>query len=109
MTNWEFFKENNRYVLKYLKKPTIYLVDDREDNAALKRYKEAIGYYECEDNSIFVLKKFDCLAIRLHEYGHWVIVVVYFLLEVFWEFLWWGCSIRELFIKKVRKEVIKNE
>lgn len=99
MTNWEFFKKENKYALRILRNPQIIIVNQRKDDSFLFDAKEAVAYYSCDDNTIHILKQYNCVALRFHEYGHWVIEIIYTLLTVFWEFLWWGCSIRKFFLK----------
>ncbi len=70
-----------------------YPVDDFVDNA--------VACFLPKDNKICILSKHkDNLAIKIHEYGHWFFVALYFFLDELWEVIWWHFGIRKLFINK---------
>jgi hypothetical protein len=102
MTNWEFFKYNNKYIKNWLKLPRVTVINESErmNDEHLSKCPEAIGIYYSEYNKIVIIEGNNNFAVRFHEYGHWINAVIFCLLEVFWEFLWWGLSIRNLFVKK---------
>lgn len=59
----------------------------------------AVAFYLKGINEILILKGNNNIGIRMHEYGHWFNACVYSLLDIFWEFIWWGLSIRNIFVK----------
>lgn len=99
MTNWEFFKRDFKRRKARIKFPTILLVNNREDDYDFKNNPTAVGYYNANRNNITLLREHDCLPLRLHEYGHWFNYAVFQYIEIIWEFIWWGLSIRNLFVK----------
>jgi len=60
--------------------------------------KEPVALFEGDKNRIVIIKKYDCIAVRGHEYGHWFIWRIGVFLDGIWELLWWGLSLRSLFI-----------
>lgn len=97
-SNWRFFCELFWGYEKYFHPPKIKVLEKR--NEYLERYPTAWAYYEPDQRTMFILEEHDCLAVRLHEYGHWINACLYFVLEVVWEFFWWGCGLREAFRNK---------
>ncbi|MEN6421717.1 MAG: hypothetical protein ABFD76_07180 [Smithella sp.] len=74
--------------------------ETNEGDKHLRDNPEAVGYYDAEKHRIVLIKKYNNIAVRLHEYGHWLNALIYIIMEVAWEFIWWGCSVRSIFIKK---------
>jgi len=101
-SNFKFFKDTiwQQGYLPYFKVPSVLVVDERIDE--LEKHENTWAYFDSDNKRMVILKKHDCLALRLHEYGHWINVCIYFLLETLWEFIWWGCSARELFRKEAK-------
>lgn len=72
-----------------------------EDVDDLKNNPHTAGLYDSKDNTIYILFEHrKNKAILFHEYGHWVNVAIYAVLEILWEFIWWGCGLRSVFIRK---------
>lgn len=67
-----------------------------------KCLKNPVAVFEDDINRIVIIDKYDCFAVRFHEYGHWFIWRVGVFLDGIWELFWWGLSIRSLFIKEIR-------
>lgn len=99
MTSFEFFKRNNLKWLYILWLPRIVIIDERDDY--LSRYPEAWGYYDGNTNQIIIVKTFDCTAVRIHEFGHWLNARIYLFIDTLWEIPWWGLGIRNMFNRKV--------
>lgn len=100
MTNFQFFK---KYSLKWLYIPwfpAVEVIEERERSDYLMRYSDAWAYYDSEQNRIYVIKKHDCLMLRIHEYGHWFNARLYMFLDALWEFPWWGLGLRSLIDKR---------
>lgn len=100
MSDWKFFISLAKGYASYFRMPKVFIIETREDDNFLKAHKQAWAYYDPDTVRMFVLKDHNCLAVRLHEYGHWMNECIYFFLEVVWEFIWWGCGIRRLFAKE---------
>lgn len=99
MTNWQHFRKFYEAWKPWFKFPKRNIVK-AEDIEELKNNPHAVALYRVEDNSINILLEHrNNRIIFLHECGHWINVVIYAVLEISWEFIWWGCSIRNLFIK----------
>jgi hypothetical protein len=101
-SNWKFFANDiwkNGY-FPFFRLPSVRICDER--TGELEKYENTWAYFDSENKQMVILKEHDCIAVRLHEYGHWINLCVYFLLEVAWEFIWWGCSVRELFRKEAK-------
>ena len=94
MTNFKFFVGLLDGYKKYFKRPKVKVIDDRDD--LLSRNPEAWAYYEPDKRTMIILREYDNAAVRVHEYGHWINACIYFVLEIVWEFLWWGCGFRSL-------------
>jgi len=94
MSNFQFFLGLLDGYKKYFKRPKVKVIDERDD--LLARNQEAWAYYEPDSRTMFILREYDNRAVRAHEYGHWINACVYFLLEIAWEFIWWGCGFRSL-------------
>lgn len=104
MSNWKFFVSLLKMYQKYFVPPKVMILEER--NEYLEKYPDAWGYYEPEERVMRILKEFDCIPVRIHEYGHWINACVYFVLEIIWEFFWWGLGLRSIFKKrggKIRK------
>ena len=103
MTNWEHFKNDAKYYLAYFHKPTLHIITDDNDYY-LRNYmsSEAVALYRKVGNVIVIRNQYNNLFVRLHEYGHWINHLIFCTLELIWEFVWWGLSIRNLFIKRVK-------
>ncbi|MGD0022624.1 MAG: hypothetical protein ABSC54_10020 [Smithellaceae bacterium] len=99
LTNWQHFLGELKRLKCDAQPPKIILVDKREDSDFLERHPETAGYYDYHSDHIIILKEFDCLPLRLHEYGHWFNRLIFSILETFWEFPWWGLGLRSVFIK----------
>lgn len=100
MTNWQHFKNFLEAWKLYFRLPKCKIVR-AEDVDELKNNPHTVALYESKDNTINILFEHrKNRAIYLHECGHWINVVIYAVLEISWEFIWWGCSVRSLFIKK---------
>lgn len=100
VSNWKFFVKLLRGYKPYFKVPMVSLIDDRENDTTLKSNPEAWGYYNPEEVKIVLMRDRNNLPMRIHEYGHWLNCCVYFILEIIWEFFWWGLGIRGLFDAK---------
>lgn len=99
MTNWEHFKRFYKAWKPWFKFPKCRLVK-ADDFNELKDNPHAVAFYKVEDNSINILSQHKKnRAVFLHECGHWINIVIYGSLEIIWEFIWWGCSIRSIFVK----------
>ena len=66
-----------------------------------RAYPEIVAVFEAEYNCIIIFRN-DCWAVRIHEYGHWFIWRIFQFFDAIWELLWWGLSIRALFIRKAK-------
>jgi len=86
-----------------MKKPELIIIENREDDWYLKNHPKAWAYYNYSANRIVIWKEQDCWALRVHEYGHWLIAVLYDALNDLWEVPWWRLKIRELFRKETNK------
>ncbi len=102
-SSFAHFKEHNLKWLYIPWLPEIDLLDERD--YYLKRYPEAWGYYDSNSNKIFIIKEHDCLALRCHEYGHWVNARLFMFFDALWELPWWGLGLRWLFERKRNKGV----
>lgn len=104
MTDWEHFKTYNLYWLYRPWLPSVKVLsqDEANDNSEFNRYPHAVGYYDNNSNTIFVRKEHDCIALRIHEHGHWFNERVFKFMEAVWEFPWWGLGLRKLFIRRSR-------
>lgn len=92
--NWKFFVSLIDGYKKYFRKPNIEVLPERDDY--LSRYPDAWAYYEPDKRTMFIIEEFDNKAVRFHEYGHWLNACTYFVLEIVWEFFWWGLGFRSL-------------
>jgi hypothetical protein len=106
MTNFQFYRTYWMKYLYILHLPNIEILNNRDDDELnlLKAHREAVAYYSADENKIKILKEFDCLAIRIHEYGHWANERLRLFLDAVWEFPWWGLGIRSFFVKKKETE-----
>jgi hypothetical protein len=73
-------------------------MDERDEY--ISRYPEAWAYYDPDTVTVYILKEHDVIIVRLHEYGHWLNACLYFILEIIWEFIWWGTGFRSLIKRK---------
>jgi hypothetical protein len=94
MSNWKFFMGLVEEYKPYFKRPKIKILEERNDY--LSRYPDAWAYYENNNRTAYILKEYDNLIVRIHELGHWANTCIYFSLEIFWEFIWWGLGFRSL-------------
>lgn len=101
MSNFEFFKSLLRGYRKYFRKPVIRVLERR--NEMLERHPDAWAYYEPDERTMYILREHDNIAVRLHEYGHWINACIYFILEIAWEFPWWCLGFRALVKNKGSK------
>lgn len=97
-TNWKFFISLVDGYKKYFHPPIVAVLPERDDY--LMKYPEAWAYYEPDKREMRILQEHNCTAVRLHEYGHWLNACIYFVLEIVWEFFWWGIGIRSIFKHK---------
>lgn len=94
MRNWKFFKALLLGYTKYFNPPTVKILPERNDY--LKSYPDAWAYYEPNERTMYILQEHDSIAVRAHEYGHWLNACIYFILEIIWEFFWWGLGLRSV-------------
>jgi hypothetical protein len=102
MTNWQHFKSDAKYYLGYLRKPDLHVIKEGDESDYYARNylsKEAVACYRAAQHTVIIREKQNIFPIRLHEYGHWINKLIYCMLEMIWEFIWWGLSVRNLFIK----------
>ncbi len=105
MTNFKFFLSLIEGYKPYFHRPKIETLDERNDY--LNRYPDAWAYYEAGERTVYILKEHDNCVVRFHEYGHWINACIYFMLEITWEFFWWGIGMRSMFKNKggkIRRE-----
>lgn len=100
MTNFQFFWKHSAKWLWVPWLPKIKLLDKPDRH--LESYPDAWGYYDAVGNNILILRDRDNLAVRVHEYGHWLNARLYLFLDALWELPWWGLGLRSLL--GVRKE-----
>lgn len=97
-SNWSFFCSLLESYKPYFRRPKVKVLETR--NEYLERYPTTWAYYDPDKRTMVILQEHDCLAVRAHEYGHWVNACIYFALEIIWEFFWWGCGLRSMFKNK---------
>jgi hypothetical protein len=101
MTNWQHFKKFYEAWKPWLNFPRLKIVR-AEDIEDLRNNPHTVALYEPKDNTINILFEHrKNKAIFLHECGHWINLVIYASLEILWEFIWWGCSLRNIFVKRI--------
>ena len=98
-SNWQRFKESINQRKNVYSFPIVVEVKDRTTNNMLYYNQEVAGYYDFTTNTIFVDAKYNCIALRFHERGHWINRLIFYSLEIFWEFIWWGLGLRKLFVR----------
>ena len=99
MTNFKFFCTHSLKWLYIPWLPKIEVIGSEDDNY-LKAHKEAWAYYDSQENRIVVIRDHDCVAVRVHEYGHWFNARLYMFLDALWELPWWGLGVRSLFRRR---------
>ena len=79
-------------------RPEIMYVDKLPEK--LDPPENAVAMYYPIENRIYILSKHKRnVAIKIHEYGHWFFVALYYCLDELWEVLWWWTGLRKLFVK----------
>lgn len=101
MTNWQFFVKLVRGYKSYFRFPSTLILEERDK--MLKDNIEAVAYYFPDENKIYILRDYNNHIVLFHEYGHWINACIYFLLEIVWEFLWWGISLRSIVKREKEK------
>lgn len=100
-SNWKFFRFLLGSYKKFFYPPKVTILDCR--NEYLEKYPETWAYYDPEVRVMYILKEHDHIVVRIHEYGHWINACIYFILEIIWEFFWWGLGARNLVKRKSGK------
>jgi len=104
MTNWAHFKNFCILWKPWFKFPKLRIVRT-DDMVEFKNNSHTVALYKPEDNSINILFEHrKNKAVFIHECGHWVNLIIYAMLEIIWEFIWRGCSLRNIFLRKEKEK-----
>ena len=90
----------------YFRRPKIVILEGRNDY--LEKYPDAWAYFDGSERTTYILREYNNFAVRMHEYGHWINMCIYFLMEIAWEFLWWGTGLRKIFKRRGIMERIRS-
>ena len=62
--------------------------------------KNSVALFWVSRNIIYIKHQYkNNKAVIIHEYGHWLFVQTYYILDELWEVLWWYFKVRNLFVK----------
>lgn len=60
----------------------------------------AVAAFYGIENRIYILSEHrHNVALKIHEYGHWFLVALYYFPDEWWEVLWWWTGLGKLFVK----------